>query len=63
MRRPDRGLAVLLAMLLLAAMSAVAADDKEAARDADGYVREHPWQAVGIAAGVGLLLGILISRR
>ena len=36
---------------------------KEAARDADGYVREHPWQAVGIAAGVGLLLGILISRR
>jgi len=31
--------------------------------DAENYVREHPWQAMGIAAGVGLVLGILISRR
>jgi len=36
---------------------------KEAAKATDEYVRENPWQAVGIAAGVGLLLGILISRR
>lgn len=26
-------------------------------------VRQHPWQAVGIAAGVGLVLGILLSRK
>ena len=36
---------------------------REFAGDADQYVRGNPWQAVGIAAGVGLLLGILMSRR
>jgi ElaB/YqjD/DUF883 family membrane-anchored ribosome-binding protein len=29
----------------------------------DGQVREHPWTAVGVAAGVGLVLGILLSRK
>ncbi|MEI7428817.1 MAG: DUF883 family protein [Betaproteobacteria bacterium] len=36
---------------------------KAAAAAADEYVNENPWQAVGIAAGVGLLLGIIIARR
>ncbi len=36
---------------------------KVLAGDADEYVRGNPWQAVGIAAGVGLVLGLLISRR
>ena len=36
---------------------------KEAAKATDEFVHEHPWKAVGIAAGVGLLLGILINRR
>jgi ElaB/YqjD/DUF883 family membrane-anchored ribosome-binding protein len=36
---------------------------REAAATADEYVHENPWQAVGVAAGVGLLLGLLISRR
>ena len=27
------------------------------------YVRENPWQSVSIAAGVGLLVGLLVSRR
>jgi ElaB/YqjD/DUF883 family membrane-anchored ribosome-binding protein len=36
---------------------------KQAAATADEYVHERPWQAVGIAAGVGLLLGLLIGRR
>lgn len=27
------------------------------------YVRENPWQSVGIAAGVGLLVGLLLTRR
>jgi ElaB/YqjD/DUF883 family membrane-anchored ribosome-binding protein len=33
------------------------------AGDADEYVRGNPWQAVAIAAGAGLLLGLLLSRR
>ncbi len=36
---------------------------KQAARATDDYVHENPWQAVGIAALAGLVLGILISRR
>jgi ElaB/YqjD/DUF883 family membrane-anchored ribosome-binding protein len=36
---------------------------RDAARQADRYVRDNPWQSVGIAAGVGLILGVLISRR
>lgn len=31
--------------------------------DAEQYVKENPWQAVGIAAGVGLLIGLLAGRR
>lgn len=27
------------------------------------YVRRNPWQAVGIAAGVGLVMGVLLARR
>ncbi|MEO8464394.1 MAG: DUF883 family protein [Gammaproteobacteria bacterium] len=33
------------------------------AGDTNEYVRENPWQAVGIAAGIGLVLGLLVSRR
>jgi ElaB/YqjD/DUF883 family membrane-anchored ribosome-binding protein len=33
------------------------------AGDADEYVRGNPWQAVAIAAGAGLLIGLLLSRR
>lgn len=33
------------------------------AGEADEYVRGNPWQAVGIAAGVGLVLGLLMTRR
>jgi ElaB/YqjD/DUF883 family membrane-anchored ribosome-binding protein len=36
---------------------------RELAGEADVYVRGNPWQAVGIAAGVGILLGLLMSRR
>lgn len=36
---------------------------KLAARATDEYVHDHPWRAVGIAAGVGLIIGMLISRR
>jgi ElaB/YqjD/DUF883 family membrane-anchored ribosome-binding protein len=36
---------------------------KEAAKATDQYVHDNPWKAVGIAAGVGLVLGLLIGRR
>jgi ElaB/YqjD/DUF883 family membrane-anchored ribosome-binding protein len=36
---------------------------RRAARATDGYVHEHPWESIGIGAGLGLLLGLLIARR
>ncbi len=36
---------------------------KQAARYTDDYVHDNPWKAIGVAAGIGLLLGLLISRR
>jgi len=36
---------------------------KAAARATDTYVHENPWKSVGVAAGVGFLLGLLIGRR
>lgn len=36
---------------------------KVAAQSTDEFVHEHPWKAVGIAAGIGLLVGLLISRK
>lgn len=35
---------------------------QEAIQSGDEYVHSHPWQAVGIAAGVGLLIGLLLRR-
>lgn len=35
---------------------------KQAARVADEYVRANPWQSVGIAAGIGVIIGLLIKR-
>ena len=29
----------------------------------EDYVKRNPWQSVGIAAGVGLVLGVLLARR
>ena len=36
---------------------------QQAASTADDYVRDSPWQAVGIAALVGAIIGILATRR
>lgn len=36
---------------------------REVVRATDHYVHEHPWKAIGVAAGVGLLFGLLIGRR
>ena len=33
------------------------------ARDVDDYVRDNPWQAVAVAGGVALLLGLIMARK
>lgn len=40
-----------------------AKDALEAARGIDEQVRKNPWAAVAIAAGVGLVIGLLLSRK
>jgi ElaB/YqjD/DUF883 family membrane-anchored ribosome-binding protein len=35
----------------------------EKARAVDETVREHPYQTMGIAFGVGVLIGVLVTRR
>jgi ElaB/YqjD/DUF883 family membrane-anchored ribosome-binding protein len=36
---------------------------KAAVTATEDYVQTNPWQAVGIAAGVGFLIGLLATRR
>ena len=36
---------------------------KEAAKATDHSIREHPYESIGVAFGVGLLLGVLLGRR
>jgi len=36
---------------------------RAAGRATDQYVHDKPWQAIGAAAVVGVLVGLLISRR
>ncbi len=36
---------------------------KQAIQSTEEYVLSNPWQAVGIAAGVGFVLGLLTARR
>ncbi len=45
------------------AEAAVIAKTKEVAHSTDEYVHDHPWKAVGVAAGVAFLLGLLAGRR
>lgn len=35
----------------------------ERARAADLVVRDHPYESMGIAFGIGLVIGVLLSRR
>lgn len=48
---------------LIEAEALLVTKTKAAARATDDYVQESPWTAVGIAAGVGLLAGLIIGRR
>ena len=48
---------------LAQAQDAMAGQAKAAAQATDDYVHAHPWKAVGFAAAIGVILGMLISRR
>jgi ElaB/YqjD/DUF883 family membrane-anchored ribosome-binding protein len=36
---------------------------KEAGHATDEYVSENPWKSVGMGTGIGLIIGLLLSRR
>jgi len=48
---------------LARAEALVAEKARSAANAADGYVHERPWTAIGVAACVGALIGMLVGRR
>jgi ElaB/YqjD/DUF883 family membrane-anchored ribosome-binding protein len=35
----------------------------EGAKAADRTIRDHPYQSIGIAFGVGLLIGVLVAKK
>lgn len=41
----------------------IARRGRQAMRATDDYVHDKPWQAIGLAGAVGLLLGVLVTRR
>lgn len=45
------------------AQAAVVDKAKEVGHATDEYVRDNPWKSVGIAAGVGFVIGLLVGRR
>ena len=45
------------------AQVALIANTKAAAKATDAFVHENPWKAIGAAAGIGLVIGLLIGRR
>jgi ElaB/YqjD/DUF883 family membrane-anchored ribosome-binding protein len=58
----DRGLAT-AKKILADGTDRVQRHAKDAMTAGDSYVRDRPWQAVGIAAAVGLVVGFLVARR
>jgi ElaB/YqjD/DUF883 family membrane-anchored ribosome-binding protein len=48
---------------IVGASGAVSGQVRSGAMATDGYVRAQPWQAVGISAAVGVLIGYLLGRR
>ena len=35
----------------------------ESAKATDKVIREHPYQSIGVAFGIGLLIGVLVTRK
>jgi ElaB/YqjD/DUF883 family membrane-anchored ribosome-binding protein len=36
---------------------------KHMASSTDAYVKENPWRSIAVAAGVGLLVGVILGRK
>jgi len=52
------------AKIKLAEAEAVIVDKaKQVGRVTDDYVHDNPWRSVGVAAGFGFIVGLLIGRR
>lgn len=48
---------------LLDAETAMVEKAKQVGRVTDDYVHDNPWRSIGVAAGVGFIVGLLIGRR
>lgn len=59
-----KGISLLDSAIIAAqdAQMAVVESGKDALKATDTYVQENPWKAIAVSAGVGLLVGMLISR-
>jgi ElaB/YqjD/DUF883 family membrane-anchored ribosome-binding protein len=45
------------------AEAAVVEKAKQVGRATDDYVHDNPWRSIGVAAGIGFIVGLLIGRR
>lgn len=61
----NRGMRALDAALVRAqeAHASALVAGKEMAASADVYVKENPWRSIAAAAGVGLLVGVILGRK
>jgi len=48
---------------LVHVQEAAVAKAKAAGHAADEFVHDNPWKSIGIAAGIGLVVGLLVGRR
>lgn len=48
---------------LAEAQTAVVERAKAVGHATDDYVHDNPWRSVGVAAGIGFIVGLLIGRR
>ena len=55
---------LLTAKLRIQELEGQAVDQAKAAvRVTDDYVHDHPWASVGVAAAIGFVFGVLLTRR
>jgi ElaB/YqjD/DUF883 family membrane-anchored ribosome-binding protein len=48
---------------LVKVQEAAVAKAKAAGVATDEFVHENPWRSIGVATGIGLVVGLLVSRR